>query len=34
MAAALPYCDRMLPAHTVRDLADVLDAIIEPVSGR
>ena len=26
-AAALPYCDLMLPAHPVRDLADVLDAM-------
>ena len=27
MAAALPYCDAFLPAHTLRGLADVFDAI-------
>lgn len=27
MAAALPYCDAHLPAHTVRQLAGVLDAV-------
>lgn len=27
MAAALPYCDHLLPAHTVRELADVIAAI-------
>jgi uncharacterized protein with von Willebrand factor type A (vWA) domain len=30
MAAALPYCDALLPAHTVRDLAAVVDAITAP----
>ncbi|MEE4021678.1 VWA domain-containing protein [Gordonia sp. PKS22-38] len=29
MAAALPYCDRMVPAATVHDLADVVTAITE-----
>ncbi len=29
MAAALPYCDRFLPADTLRGLADVVRAIIE-----
>ena len=28
MAAALPYCDYVLPAHNVRALADVVDAIV------
>jgi hypothetical protein len=28
MAAALPYCDHLLPAHSVRALADVVDAIV------
>ena len=27
MAAALPYCDEFLPAHTVAGLADVIEAI-------
>ena len=27
MAAALPYCDAFLPAHTLRDLPAVFDAI-------
>jgi hypothetical protein len=27
MAAALPYCDEFLPAHTVAGLTDVIDAI-------
>jgi uncharacterized protein with von Willebrand factor type A (vWA) domain len=29
MAAALPFCDDFLPAHTVRAMTDVLDAIAE-----
>ena len=28
MAAALPYCDDVLPAHNVRALADVVSAIV------
>jgi hypothetical protein len=28
MAAALPYCDYVLPAHNVRALADVVNAIV------
>jgi uncharacterized protein len=28
MAAALPYCDQMFPAHNIRALADVVDAIV------
>ena len=28
MAAALPYCDELLPAHTVRAMGDVLAAVI------
>jgi uncharacterized protein with von Willebrand factor type A (vWA) domain len=27
MAAALPFCDKFLPAHTVRAMSEVLDAI-------
>ena len=27
MAAALPYCDAFLPAHTLRALPEVFDAI-------
>jgi hypothetical protein len=27
MAAALPFCDCFLPAHTVRTMSDALDAI-------
>jgi uncharacterized protein with von Willebrand factor type A (vWA) domain len=35
MAAALPYCDAFLPAHTLRELPAVFDAIAgEPVSSR
>jgi uncharacterized protein with von Willebrand factor type A (vWA) domain len=30
MAAALPYCDDLVPAHTLRGLADVLAAITRP----
>ena len=26
-AAALPYCDELLPAHTVRAMGDVLAAV-------
>ena len=33
MAAALPYCDAFLPAHTLRALPEVFDAIAE-VSSR
>ena len=33
MAAALPYCDAFLPAHTLRELPEVFDAIVE-VSSR
>lgn len=29
MAAALPFCDEFLPAHTVRAMIDVLDAIAD-----
>jgi hypothetical protein len=29
MAAALPYCDRLLPADTLRALADVVRAIVD-----
>jgi uncharacterized protein len=29
MAAALPYCDDFLPAHTVRAMGDVLEAIAD-----
>jgi uncharacterized protein with von Willebrand factor type A (vWA) domain len=28
MAAALPYCDDVLPAHNVRALGDVVEAIV------
>jgi uncharacterized protein len=28
MAAALPFCDALLPAHTVSALTDALDAIL------
>ncbi len=28
MAAALPHCDDLLPAHNVRSLADVVSAIV------
>ncbi|WP_085870286.1 MULTISPECIES: vWA domain-containing protein [unclassified Nocardioides] len=35
MAAALPYCDAFLPAHTLRELPAVFDAIAgDPVSSR
>jgi uncharacterized protein with von Willebrand factor type A (vWA) domain len=27
MAAALPYCDRLLPADTFRSLREVIDVI-------
>ena len=30
MAAALPYCDAVLPAHTARAMTDALEAILEP----
>lgn len=30
MAAALPYCDEFLPAHTIAGLAEVFDAIVSP----
>ena len=30
MAAALPYCDAFLPAHTARAMTDALEAILEP----
>jgi uncharacterized protein with von Willebrand factor type A (vWA) domain len=33
MAAALPYCDAFLPAHTLRSLPEVFDAIAEVSSG-
>ena len=29
MAAALPYCDAFLPAHTARAMTDALDAILD-----
>ncbi|MFW0797163.1 VWA domain-containing protein [Gordonia sp. CPCC 205515] len=29
MAAALPYCDRLLPAATVDDMADLITAIVD-----
>jgi len=32
MAAALPFCDAFLPAHTLRALPDVFDAVAR--SGR
>ena len=32
LAAALPYCDYMFPAHNVRELGDVVSAIVR--SGR
>jgi len=35
MSAALPYCDLLLPAHNVKALADVIDAVVRtagPVS--
>jgi uncharacterized protein len=28
MAAALPFCDELLPAHTLRALTDALDAVL------
>jgi uncharacterized protein with von Willebrand factor type A (vWA) domain len=28
MAAALPFCDEFLPAHTLRAMTDALDAIL------
>jgi uncharacterized protein with von Willebrand factor type A (vWA) domain len=31
MAAALPYCDAFLPAHTARAMTDALEAILDPV---
>ena len=34
MAAALPYCDAFLPAHTLRALGDVLAAISGGLSSR
>jgi len=34
MAAALPYCDAFLPAHTLRSLGDVLAAISGGLSSR
>jgi len=34
MAAALPYCDAFLPAHTLRGLDDVLAAISGGLSSR
>ncbi|MEP7090262.1 MAG: VWA domain-containing protein [Nocardioidaceae bacterium] len=30
MAAALPFCDDFLPAHTLRAMTEALDAILEP----
>jgi len=27
MAAALPFCDAFLPAHTLRELSQVVDAL-------
>ena len=30
MAAALPYCDAFLPAHTLREVLAALDAIVQP----
>jgi uncharacterized protein with von Willebrand factor type A (vWA) domain len=34
MAAALPYCDAFLSAHTLRSLGDVLAAISGGLSSR
>jgi uncharacterized protein len=31
MAAALPFCDAFLPAHTARAATEALDAILDPV---
>jgi uncharacterized protein with von Willebrand factor type A (vWA) domain len=30
MAAALPFCDAFLPAHTLRAMTRALDAILDP----
>jgi uncharacterized protein with von Willebrand factor type A (vWA) domain len=32
MAAALPFCDAFLPAHTLRELGQVVDALVESAS--
>ena len=32
MAAALPYCDAFLPAHTLRAVLAALDAFVVPVA--
>jgi uncharacterized protein with von Willebrand factor type A (vWA) domain len=34
MAAALPFCDEFLPAHTLRSITEALDAILAPRAGR
>jgi uncharacterized protein with von Willebrand factor type A (vWA) domain len=34
MAAALPFCDEFLPAHTLRSMTEALDAILAPRAGR
>jgi len=34
MAAALPYCDAFLPAHTLRAVIEALDVVTAPELGR
>ncbi len=34
MAAALPFCDEFLPAHTLQAMTEALDAILLPRAGR
>lgn len=34
MAAALPFCDEFLPAHTVRAITRALDVVLTPAGGR
>ncbi len=34
MAAALPFCDVFLPAHTARAMTEAMEAVLTPVSSR
>jgi uncharacterized protein with von Willebrand factor type A (vWA) domain len=33
MAAALPFCDAFLPAHTARAMRDAWEVLLDPMPG-